>query len=78
MVELLRAHRRRWLESALAAGAAPPSDAYVFARDPIGRLPWHPDGASQRFAKLRKDLELDGVRLHDLRVRHEAPCIRAG
>jgi integrase len=66
-VELLRAHRRRCVESALAAGAALPGDAYVFARDPAGRLPWHPDGASQRFAALRKRLKLDGVRLHDLR-----------
>ena len=66
-VELLRAHRRRCLESALAAGAALPADAYVFARDPIGKLPWHPDGASQRFAALRTKLKLDGVRLHDLR-----------
>jgi integrase len=66
-VELLRAHRRRCVESALAAGAPLPGDAYVFARDPAGRLPWHPDGASQRFAALRKRLGLDGVRLHDLR-----------
>ena len=66
-VELMRAHRRRCLESALAAGAALPANAYVFARDPIGKLPWHPDGASQRFAALRTKLKLDGVRLHDLR-----------
>jgi integrase len=39
----------------------------VFSRDPAGRLPWHPDGASQRFASLRKKLKLGGVRLHDLR-----------
>jgi len=66
-VEQLRAHRRRALESALAAGAQLPADAYVFARDPVGKLPWHPDGASQRFAALRTKLKLDGVRLHDLR-----------
>jgi integrase len=66
-VELLRAHRRRALETALAAGAQLPADAYVFSRDPVGKLPWHPDGASQRFAALRTKLKLDGVRLHDLR-----------
>jgi integrase len=66
-VELLRAHRRRALETALAAGARLPASAYVFARDPVGKLPWHPDGATQRFAALRKKLNLDGVRLHDLR-----------
>jgi len=44
-----------------------PAGAYVFARDPVGKFPWHPDGATQRFAALRKKLKLDGVRLHDLR-----------
>jgi integrase len=66
-VELFRSHRRRCLGSAFAAGGAVPDDAYVFARDPMGRLPWLPDGASQRFAAMRKRLELDGVRLHDVR-----------
>jgi integrase len=66
-VDLLRAHRRRCLERAFGAGAVLPDCAYVFARDPVGGLPWHPDGASQRFAALRKRLKLDGVRLHDLR-----------
>jgi len=64
---LLHAHRRRALETALAVGVRLPADAYVFARDPGGKLPWHPDGASQRFAALRTKLKLDGVRLHDLR-----------
>jgi integrase len=66
-VDLLRIHRRRCAESALAAGVMLSAGAYVFARDPAGRLPWHPDGASQRFASLRDRLGLDGVRLHDLR-----------
>ena len=66
-VDLLRIHRRRCAESALAAGVTLSAGAYVFARDPAGRLPWHPDGASQRFASLRDHLGLDGVRLHDLR-----------
>jgi len=39
----------------------------VFARDPTGQFPWHPDGASQRFAGPRERLKLDGARLHDLR-----------
>jgi integrase len=66
-VEALKQHRRRCVESALAAGATLPDKAYVFSRDPAGKLPWHPDGASQRFASLRSKLKLDGVRLHDLR-----------
>ena len=66
-VELLRTHRRRCAESAVAVGVTLSGDTYVFARDPAGRLPWHPDGASQRFASLRNRLGLEGVRLHDLR-----------
>jgi integrase len=66
-VELLRTHRRTCAEAALDVGVALSGDAYVFARDLAGRLPWHPDGASQRFALLRDRLGLDGVRLHDLR-----------
>jgi integrase len=66
-VDLLRTHRRRCAESALAAGVTLSAGAYVFARDPAGRLPWHPDGASQRFGSLRDRLGLEAVRLHDLR-----------
>lgn len=66
-VDALKEHRRRSIETALAAGTTLPDEAYVFARDPASKLPWHPDGASQRFAALRKKLKLDGVRLHDLR-----------
>lgn len=43
-------------------------DAYVFARDVEGRLPWRPDsGATGRFDRLRKKVGLETVRLHDLR-----------
>src|SRR5205085_5188736 len=44
------------------------ADAYVFSRDVAGRLPWRPDSsATGRFAKLRKKVGLETVRLHDLR-----------
>ena len=32
-----------------------------------GSRPWRPDVVTNRFAKLRHRLDLDGVRLHDLR-----------
>jgi len=66
-LDMLRRQRRRAVEAALAAGAHLADDAYVFARDPAGREPWHPDGATQRFAALRGRLGLKGMRLHDLR-----------
>jgi integrase len=68
-VGVLRSHRARAAERALACGVALPSDAYVFARPvpPDGSVPWHPDGATQRFARLRREAGVEGVRLHDLR-----------
>jgi integrase len=38
----------------------------VFSHD-AGVNPWRPDYATHAFAALRKSLDLDGVRLHDLR-----------
>lgn len=66
-VAQLRDHRRRMAEASLAVGQPLASDAYLFAVDPAGSRSWHPDGATQRFAALRHRLELDHVRLHDLR-----------
>lgn len=66
-IDMMRAHRKRCAERALAAGTGLEDDAYVFARDVAGKKPWHPDGASQRFAKVRDALGLGHVRLHDLR-----------
>jgi integrase len=66
-VQLLRDHRRRQAEASLAVGARAGKNAYLFATDPAGTQPWHPDGASQRFATVRKALGLEHVRLHDLR-----------
>jgi integrase len=63
----LRRHRRKASERALAVGVHLEGDAFVFARDAAGRQPWHPDGATQRYAALRDKLGLQGVRLHDLR-----------
>ncbi len=40
----------------------------MFARDPEGKEPWRPDsGATGRFMRLRDQLGLEGIRLHDLR-----------
>jgi integrase len=66
-VDALRTLRRRAAERALAAGASLASDAYVFARDSAGEVPWHPDGATQRFKRLCRQVGVEGVRLHDLR-----------
>lgn len=66
-VQLLRDQRVRQVEQSLSVGSPLAANAYLFATDPGGRKPWHPDGASQRFATLRKRLDLEHVLLKDLR-----------
>jgi len=56
-----------------------PPKAYVFARDPEGREPWRPDsGATGRFMRLRDQLGLKGIRLHDLRHYVATHLLEAG
>lgn len=77
-IELLRAHRRRAAARCLAAGAPLDPAAYVFTLDVDGRAPWRPDLATHRFVRLRHDLGLDSVRLHDLRHFHATTLLGAG
>jgi integrase len=65
-LERLRAHRVEQAKQALACGAAPPADAYVFSHVPDGTKPIDPDGVSHRFIKLARRLGVR-CRLHDLR-----------
>jgi integrase len=65
-VELLKAHRARQAQAALAAGATLPPDAYVFSRSPDGSKAISPDGISHRFQELAAHLGVR-ARLHDLR-----------
>ena len=64
-VALLRQHRLRQREQALALGERLADDALLFATPEGG--PWRPDVCTNRFGRLRASLGLDGVRLHDLR-----------
>lgn len=77
-VAVLREHRSRAIERALAAGVTLGADAYVFARDPAGASPWRPDSTSRRFRHLCDGLGLDHVRLHDLRHFVATQMIAAG
>lgn len=64
-VAVLRLVRVRARERSLALGERLADDALLF-RDAEGR-PWRPDVCTNRFGRLRKDIGLDKVRLHDLR-----------
>jgi integrase len=77
-VELLRARRNRALQDALACGAHLTPDAYVFSADSAGRTPMRPDGIGKRFARLRKALDLPGLRLYDLRHHAATSLLRGG
>ena len=53
-------------------------DAYVFSPEPDGRRPWFPTAFTHRFEAVRKQLDLNHVRLHDLRHFAATRLIAAG
>ncbi len=80
-IDELRRHRLRQRETALAIGSTIADDGFVFTDF---RGPWRPDVCTNRFGKLRTQLDLDRVRLHDLRhfsvtalinARHPIPTV---
>jgi integrase len=70
---ILEGHRT---EEAMHIRLTPTS--FIFARDPYGKQPWRPDFASWKFGRLRAELGLTGVRLHDLRHASASYALRAG
>jgi integrase len=78
-VAVLREQRRLAEERARACNVELLPKAYVFARDPEGKEPWRPDsGATGRFMRLRDQLGLEGIRLHDLRHYVATHLLEAG
>jgi len=65
--EELSTHRSRCAERALACGASLGEDAYVFSRSPDGTKPLVPTDVTNGFIRVRRQVGLDHVRLHDLR-----------
>lgn len=66
-IGVLREHRRRAEERAIACGSKLATGAYVFSRAADSSRPWSPTDVTHEFAALRSRLGLAGVRLHDLR-----------
>jgi len=77
-VEILRRFRAGALRAALACGIALAADAYVFSQDVAGAVPWHPDHFGHQWARLRKKIGLEHVRLHDFRHFHGTELAAAG
>jgi integrase len=66
-LSMLRSHRARCAERALACGCSLGDDAFVFAASPDGAEPVHPDAWTKRWGRLCERAGVKGVRLHDLR-----------
>ncbi len=66
-VRVLTDHRLAMVERAEACGSLMTPDAFVFSHDPQSQVPWSPDYPSRAWTRLRRDLGLSGVRLHDFR-----------
>jgi integrase len=63
----LRVYHARCTALAGACGAQLTARSYLFSHSPDGTEPWRPDYVTLAFGRLRDDLGLSGVRLHDLR-----------
>ncbi len=66
-VAVFEEHRRRWHERADLAGTEITEDSFLFSSALDASTPWRPDVATNRFGRLCKELQIVGVRLHDLR-----------
>ena len=66
-VALLSAHRARMAEQALMCGVPLPATAFLFSHQPDGSEPWRPGYVTLKFRRLRDELGLGELRLHDLR-----------
>jgi len=66
-VERRREHRAARLGLGSDLGTILRPDDFVFSNDPAGRAPWRPGYVTLAFCRLRDDLDLKGIRLHDLR-----------
>jgi integrase len=65
--ELLREFHLRARERALAVGVSLGADVFLFSEEPDATAPWRPDVCTNWFGRLRAEVGLDHVRLHDVR-----------
>jgi integrase len=77
-ISILDAHQHRMSTRAAACGGKLADGAFVFSESADGARPWHPDTPTARFVRLRHNVGLDNVRLHDLRHMHATQLLAAG
>jgi integrase len=66
-LEMLRAHRAEREDLARACGATVLPDSFLFSHEVDGSEPWRPGYVTTAFTRIRDELGLGTVRLHDLR-----------
>jgi integrase len=66
-VAVLRGHWRTMAEEGLGLGHRVGPRSYIFTRTDDPSRPWRPDAVTARFRELVDELELTGLRFHDLR-----------
>jgi integrase len=74
----LESQRQRSEARAQAAGTKLPSDAFIFSDSSDGTTPWRPNRVTHAFMRVRKDVGISGVRLHDLRHFSATRLLAAG
>jgi integrase len=65
--EVLKSQRDRMTARAKACGVDLPVDAFIFSDDAVGSRPWVPNEITKDFIRIRNQLGLADVRLHDFR-----------
>lgn len=77
-VAALREWRALQVATALEVGVKAPRTCFVLSNALDGSVPWRPDGATQRFRRLRERAGVPHVRLHDLRHANASFMLRNG
>ena len=78
-LEVMRHHRARMAERALACGMSLGEDSFVFTSSPDGSIQWWPSNLDARFRRLRRRLGLpEWVKLHGLRHTQVTQLLDAG
>ena len=77
-VASLEQHRARAGEVAKECGTKLGEEAFVFSHEVDGSVPWRPGYVTLAFTRLRDELGLTGLRLHDLRHFNATNLLAAG